>query len=235
VPTELLYLRDAYLTGFSGSVVDVRNDEIQLDATAFYPTSGGQPNDTGRLYGLSVVDVSIEGDVVWHRVEGGPRPVIGETVTGTIEWKRRHALMRTHTAMHVLAGVLWNEWNVPLEEQVILELSGRADIAIVEQITESFLTRLESLVNDEILKDRPIELRFLPWETVKHASDLSGVAHLQARSATEIRVVDIVGLDQQADDGTHVRSTAEIGPVRIARTDQRVKGLQRLRFDLPVS
>src|SRR3954449_12359587 len=111
--TELLYLRDAYQRTFSATVVDRRDDAVILDRTAFYPTGGGQPHDTGTLDGIPVTDVAKQRDAVWHTL-AGPAPDIGITVAGDIDWERRHALMRTHTALHVLCGVIWNEWSVPV-------------------------------------------------------------------------------------------------------------------------
>ena len=105
--TELLFLRDAYLGEFDATVTAVDGAEVSLDRTAFYPTGGGQPHDTGRLAGADVVEVRKSGDAVWHRLEG-PVPALGEAVHGSVDWARRHALMRTHTAMHVLCGVIWN-------------------------------------------------------------------------------------------------------------------------------
>ena len=232
MPTELLYLRDAYLTGFSGTVLELRGDEIRLDATAFYPTGGGQPHDTGRLAGLSVVDVNKEGDVVWHKVEGGPRPVLGETVTGTIEWKRRHALMRTHTALHVLCGVIWNEWKVPVTGGNMQELSARMDFEF-DPLPDGFATDIEELVNQELAANRAIEVHFLPRETAVEDEDLIRTkANLIPDSVKEIRVVDIVGLDRQADGGTHVRSTGEVGRIRVLKTENKGKGNKRIRLEV---
>jgi misacylated tRNA(Ala) deacylase len=232
VPTELLYLRDAYLTGFSGTVVALRGDEIELDATAFYPTGGGQPHDTGRLFGLSVVDVNKEGDVVWHKVEGGPRPRLGETVTGTIEWKRRHALMRTHTALHVLCGVIWNEWGVAVTGGNMQELTARMDFEF-DPLPEGFMARVEELVNIELAADRHIEVHFLPRDTaVVDEGLIRTKTNLVPESAQTIRVVDIVGLDRQADGGTHVRSTGEVGRIRVLKTESKGKGNKRVRLEV---
>src|SRR5262245_41312407 len=107
--TESLYLRDAYVVSFSGTVVGVQDGAIALDRSAFYPTGGGQPHDTGTLGGLRVTDVRKADGLVWHHVDGTP-PAEGEDVDGEVDWDRRHALMRTHTALHVLCGVIWNEW-----------------------------------------------------------------------------------------------------------------------------
>jgi misacylated tRNA(Ala) deacylase len=232
VPTELLYLRDAYLTGFSGTVVGLRGDEIQLDVTAFYPTGGGQPHDTGRLFGLSVVDVNKEGDIVWHKVEGGPRPRMGETVTGTIEWKRRHALMRTHTALHVLCGVIWKEWKVPVTGGNMQELTARMDFEF-DPLPDNFMHQIEELVNEELMANRSIEVHFLPRDTAVHDQDLIRTkSNLIPESVKNIRVVDIVGLDRQADGGTHVRTTGEVGRIRILKTESKGKGNKRIRLEV---
>src|SRR5687768_406987 len=107
--TELLYLRDAYLRSFTARVTAVDGVRVALDRTAFYPTGGGQPHDTGMLGGARVTEVRKEGDDVWHTLDG-PVPGVGDEVEGEVDWNRRHALMRTHTALHVLCGVIWNEW-----------------------------------------------------------------------------------------------------------------------------
>src|SRR5437868_2140181 len=106
--TDLLYLRDAYLREFDAVVVAVDGSRVALDRTAFYPTGGGQPHDVGVLGAARVAAVRKEGDAVWHELDGGV-PAVGATVHGEIDWERRHKLMRTHTAMHVLCGVIWNE------------------------------------------------------------------------------------------------------------------------------
>lgn len=232
MPTELLYYRDAYLTGFSGTIVEMRHAEIALDATAFHPTGGGQPYDTGRLAGLPVVDVYQEGDLVWHKIEGGPRPVVGEIVTGTIEWKRRHALMRTHTALHVLCGVIWQNWQVPVTGGNMDELTARMDFEF-DPLPDGFGPMIEELVNIELANDRPIEIKFLPRDTALMDEDLIRTkANLVPPTVPEIRVVDIVGLDRQADGGTHVRSTGEVGRIRVLKTENKGKGNKRIRIEV---
>ena len=215
--TDLLYLRDAYLR-------DVRRhgrrrcdgDRVALDRTAFYPTGGGQPHDTGRSLGRRrgrVVDVRKDGDAVVapprrdDAAAGRRRASHGE-----IDWDRRHALMRTHTALHVLCGVIWNEWRVPVTGGNMEPLSARMDFEF-DPLPEGFGPRVEELVNAELAADRPIEVSFLPASVAVLDEDLIRTkVSLIPESVTEIRVVDIVGLDKQADGGTHVRSTAEVGP-----------------------
>ena len=208
--TDLLYLRDAYMTEFDGAVVDVRDGAIALDRTAFYPTGGGQANDTGVLAGLRVTDVRKEGELVWHSVvveDGDTLPAVGASVHGAVDWERRHALMRTHTALHVLCGVIWNEWSVPVTGGNMEPLSARMDFEF-DPLPEGFAATVEQLVNDELAAARPIEVSLLPRDTALEDEDLIRTkVSLIPESVPEIRVVDIVGLDKQADGGTHVATT----------------------------
>jgi len=233
--TELLYLSDAYLQTFTAEVVDVRPDAIALDRTAFYPTGGGQPHDAGTLAGLGVTDVrkDPEGELVWHTVAaGGALPNIGATVEGVIDWTRRHALMRTHTALHVLCGVIWNEWRVPVTGGNMEPLSARMDFEF-DPLPADFGATVEGLVNAELAADRPIAVEFLPRDTAVHDEDLIRTkVSMIPETVAEIRVVDIVGLDKQADGGTHVRSTAEVGRIKVIKTESKGKGNKRIRLEI---
>ena len=236
--TDLLYLRDAYLTEFDAVVLDRRDDAVALDRTAFYPTGGGQPHDTGLLGGFGVSDVRKDGELVWHTldIDGGRAGAsIGEpgtAVTGTVDWARRHALMRTHTALHVLCGVIWNEWGVPVTGGNMEPLSARMDFEF-DPLPEGFGARVEELVNVELAADRPIAVAFLPRGVAVEDEDLIRTkVSLIPASVSEIRVVDIVGLDKQADGGTHVRSTGEVGRIRVTKTENKGKGNKRVRLEV---
>jgi misacylated tRNA(Ala) deacylase len=227
--TELLYLRDAYQREFEARVLSVRDDQVALDRTALYPTGGGQPHDTGTLAGSRVVDVRKEGDLVWHRLDG-PVPEEGSTVDVTIDWDRRHALMRTHTALHVLCGVIWNEWGKAVTGGNMEPLEARMDFEF-DPLPEGFGPRVEELVNREIAAERPIEVSFLPRDQALGDADLIRTkVNLIPETVREIRVVDIVGLDKQADGGTHVRSTAEVGRIQVVKTESKGKGNKRIRI-----
>ena len=227
--TELLYLRDAYLTHFAAEVIEVREGAVALDRTLFYPTGGGQPHDTGTLAGLSVIDVRKEGDLVWHTLEGHPVPELGAAVVGDVDWTRRHQLMRTHTALHVLCGVIWNEWRVPVTGGNMEPLAARMDFEF-DPVPDGFAARIEELVNAELAADRPIEVSFLPRDTAVTDEDLIRTkVSLIPETVSEIRVVDIVGLDKQADGGTHVRSTAEVGRLKVTKLENKGKGNKRVR------
>ena len=234
--TELLYLRDAYLTKFEARVADVRENAVALDRTAFYPTGGGQANDTGVLAGRRVIDVRKEGSDVWHTVEqspdGSPLPAVGATVEGEIDWERRHQLMRTHTALHVLCGVIWNEWKVPVTGGNMEPLTARMDFEF-DPVPEGFGPRIEELVNAELAADRAIVVDFLPRDAAIQDEDLIRTkVNMIPEGVREIRVVDIVGLDKQADGGTHVRSTNEVGRIRVTKLENKGKGNKRVRLEI---
>lgn len=229
--TELLYLRDAYLDRFTSAVVDVREGAVALDRTAFYPTGGGQPHDTGTLGGVPVTDVRKEGDLVWHFLGDGGLAA-GDGVEGEIDWARRHALMRTHTALHVLCGVIWNEWGKAVTGGNMEPLSARMDFEF-DPLPEGFGVTVEKLVNAELEAARPVEVSFLPREVaLADEALIRTTVNLIPESVREIRVVDIVGLDKQADGGTHVRSTDEVGRVRVVKTESKGKGNKRIRIEV---
>ena len=233
--TDLLYLRDAYLVTFDAHVldVDVEGRRVALDRTAFYPTGGGQPHDTGQLAGLPVTEVRKDADHVWHAVDGAePLPAVGDHVHGSVDWERRHGLMRTHTALHVLCGVIWNEWHVPVTGGNMEPLSARMDFEF-DPLPEGFGPRVEELVNAELAADRPIEVSFLPRSVAVEDEDLIRTkVSLIPDSVPEIRVVDIVGLDKQADGGTHVHATGEVGRIRVVKTESKGKGNKRIRLEV---
>jgi misacylated tRNA(Ala) deacylase len=232
--SDLLYLRDAYLRSFTATVtaVDGEGGRVALDRTAFYATGGGQPHDTGSLAGMRVTEVRKEGDHVWHALEGGPLPAVGDEVAGEIDWDRRHALMRTHTALHVLCGVIWNEWGTAVTGGNMEPLSARMDFEF-DPLPEGFGQTVEDLVNKELAAARPIEVSFLPRATAVADDDLIRTkVNLIPENVSEIRVVDIVGLDKQADGGTHVASTDEVGRIRVLKTESKGKGNKRIRVEV---
>jgi misacylated tRNA(Ala) deacylase len=234
VSTNLLYLRDAELRCFEATVtaVDEASRKVALDRTVFYATGGGQPHDTGVLARLEVLDVVKDGDEVWHTVGEGDLPLPGDSVEGELDWNRRHALMRTHTALHILCGVIWNEWEVPVTGGNMEPLSARMDFEF-DPLPEGFGPAVEDLVNKEIKAARAIEVTFLPRGVAVTDADLIRTkVNMIPESVKEIRVVDIVGLDKQADGGTHLRSTDEVGRFRVVKTESKGRGNKRLRIQI---
>lgn len=235
MPTEALHLRDAYAREVDAEVTAVDGDarRIALDRTVFYATGGGQPHDTGTLAGSPVVEVRSEAEEVWHVLSGdGPLPAVGDRVSGRLDWERRHRLMRTHTALHVLCGVIWNRWGTVVTGGNMEPLAARMDFAF-DPLPEGFGAEVEELVNAELALARPIEVGFLPRGTALADADLIRTkVNLIPASVPEIRVVDIVGLDKQADGGTHVATTDEVGRIRVVKTESKGKGNKRIRIEV---
>jgi misacylated tRNA(Ala) deacylase len=229
--TDLLYLRDSYQTRMHASVVAVDGSRAALDRTVFYPTGGGQPHDTGTLGAARVTDVRKEGDLVWHTLDGAV-PVVGQAVQGDIDWPRRYALMRTHTALHVLCGVIWNAWGTPVTGGNMEPLAARMDFEF-DPLPDGFATKVEEQVNAELAAARPLVIRFIPRaHAVLDADLIRTKVNLIPESVAEIRVVDIVGLDKQADAGTHVRRTDEVGRIVVQKTESKGKGNKRIRLQV---
>jgi len=234
--TDRIYLRDARIRKFEATVVDVDPEgRVALDASAFYPTGGGQPHDTGTIswagHTADVTDVSGRGPLVWHTI-GSFCPEVGTAVSCELDWQRRHQLMRTHTALHILCGVIWIEWGKPVTGGNMEPLEARMDFEF-DPLPDGFADRVTKLVNAEIAADRPIEVSFLPRETAVLDEDLIRTkVNLIPDTVSEIRVVDIVGLDKQADGGTHVLSTGEVGRFEVVKTQSKGKGNKRLRIKL---
>ncbi len=233
--TDRIYLRDANLLSFTATVLSVDDNRIELDQTAFYATSGGQPHDTGHITwesgAASVIDVrSVEGKVL-HTL-AGLIPEVGTEIHGEIDADRRKNMMRTHTAMHILCGVIWRDWKRVVTGGNMDALSGRMDFEI-DQIPEGFAKNIEDLCNIEIKADRPVEVSFMSRESAVVDRDLIRTkTNLVPETVSEIRVVDIVGLDRQADGGTHVSSTNQVGRIEITKTESKGKGFKRVRFVL---
>jgi len=237
--TELVYLEDAFVRELASTVVavDANARVVTLDRTIFYVTGGGQPHDTGTLTwadgSASVVDVRKRDGAVQHVLgEGDSIPAVGTEVTGSIDWDRRHELMRTHTAMHILCGVIWNEYGTAVTGGNMEPLKGRMDFEF-DPLPEGFAERVSELVNAEIAADRPIEVSVLPRDTALVDADLIRTkVNLIPDFVKDIRIIDIVGLDKQADGGTHVASTGEVGPFAITKTESKGKGNKRIRMQL---
>ncbi len=223
--TDLLYYQDAYVKEFDAVVTAVSADGIELDRTAFYPGGGGQPSDAGSLKaGGSVWTVEsvrkAEGRV-WHRV-GADSPGVGQAVQAALDWDRRYALMRTHTAMHILCGVIWRDYGASVTGGNMEPLQGRMDFEF-ERMQQDLVHEIEARINAEVQASRPIRTRSLPRAEAFEIPDLIRTKiNLLPEGIREVRVVEIVGLDLQADGGTHVANTREVGPLRVV--DYKSKG-----------
>ena len=231
--TELLYQKDGYLKEFDALVTAVNPDEkaITLDRTAFYPGGGGQPNDMGMLGGLKVLKVRKAGDEVLHIVEGD-LPSVGARVHGRLDWDRRYRLMRTHTAMHILCGCVFRDYGAQVTGGDMEPLKGRMDFEF-ERLQKELVNVIEAAVNREVQAGRDVRVKILPRDEAFRIPDLIRTKiNLLPEGIQQVRTVEIVGLDLQADGGTHVNNTSEVGQIRVV--DYKSKGAINKRIYVEV-
>lgn len=234
--TELLHLSDSYLREFEATVTAVKEGGVVLDRTAFYPRGGGQPSDTGVLRDqtgreYAVHKVQKARGVVLHMLEGEP-PAAGRTVQGSIDWDRRYRLMRTHTALHILCGVIWRDYGASVTGGNMQPLKARMDFEL-ESMSAQFSAEVESKINQEVSASRPVTTRILPREEAFQIPDLIRTKiNLLPESIQEVRVVEIEGLDLQADGGTHVANTSEVGRIEVTGHESKGRINKRLRIEL---
>ena len=236
---NICYL-DAYARETEAVVVEIDPDanEVLLDRTVFYPGGGGQPADKGDLVGSSggswrLVAAKKRGDEIWHTVEAGSElPAVDTGVTARIDWERRHRLMRTHSALHVLCGVVWRDHGASVTGGNMEPLSGRMDFEF-ETMSGELVGEIEARVNEEIDADREIRVAILPREEAFAIPDLVRTKiNLLPEGITEVRTIEIVGLDLQADGGTHVARTSEIGRVKVAGYESKGRINKRIRIEV---
>lgn len=233
--TELLYQTDAYVQNFTAVVTDVVDGGVVLDRTAFYPGGGGQPCDFGTLRAVSqtwpVTNVKKVGGQVVHFVDGEGLAV-GTAVTGQLDWTRRYQLMRTHTAMHILCGVVWRDYGAQVTGGNMDPLQGRMDFEF-ETMRQELVAEIETAVNREVAAAREVHVAILPREQAFQIPDLIRTKiNLLPEGIAEVRTVELVGLDLQADGGTHVANTREVGRIRIVDYKSKGKINKRIYVEL---
>ncbi len=237
--TELLYQIDSYLRSFDATVtcVDEANRGIALDRTGFYPGGGGQPADGGTLQ-VGEIQYPIRRakkieDQVFHFVEGElALPSLGQKAQGQIDWERRYQLMRTHTAMHILCGVIFRDYGASVTGGDMDPLQGRMDFEF-ETMHKDLVEKIEQAINQEVSNARDVLVSILPREEAFRIPDLIRTKiNLLPEGIQQVRIVEIVGLDIQADGGTHVKNTSEVGDLRVV--DYKSKGKINKRIYLAV-
>jgi misacylated tRNA(Ala) deacylase len=233
---EELAPKDAYLAVAEGTVIEQGDGSLVLDRTPFYARGGGQPGDIGTIRWsegeITVVDtVRREGRLV-HVVEGEGLPGPGTPVEAMIDWERRYRLMRTHTALHALSGVVFRDFGAKVTGGNMEPGVARMDFEL-DSISQEFGREVEERLNAELVAGYPTEILYLPRGVALQDPDLIRTkVNLIPEWVEEIRVVDIVGLDRQADGGTHVRSTLEVGQITVLKTESKGKANKRMRIAL---
>lgn len=217
--TDYLYLRDSYLRTFRAVVTehDARQSGVLLDRTAFYPGGGGQEPDCGWLRTDSAelsVKTTRRGGL--HIIDG-ELPAVGATVQAELDWQRRYQIMRTHTAMHILCGVIWRDYQASVTGGNMAVLSARMDFEF-ERLSPDTVSDIEAKINAEVANARPVKIDILPRAAAFQIPDLIRTKiNLLPPGIKEVRTVEIVGLDLQADGGTHVANTSEVGSIKISK------------------
>jgi misacylated tRNA(Ala) deacylase len=236
--TDDLFARDSYLKSCDANVIAVTDEGVVLDRTVFYARGGGQPGDTGVLrwdggeVRVSDTFKSRETGELIHAVEGPP-PAVGTSVAAEIDWDRRHVIMRTHTALHSLSGVVFADYGAKVTGGN-MEPGGVARMDFeLDSISQEFGREVEEKLNARLAEDRPVHVSLLPRAEALADHDLIRTkVNLIPESVDPIRVIDIEGIDKQADGGTHVRSTGEVGRVRVVKTENKGKSFKRMRIQL---
>lgn len=228
--TELLYYQDAYCQTFDATITVLESVDgktrVVLDRTAFYPGGGGQPNDEGTLaiagQTYPVVKTGKEGGQLWHTLGQEVELSVGTPVQGQLNWERRYALMRTHTAMHILCGVVWRDYTASVTGGNMDPGSGRMDFEFAA-LTREMIGEIEAKCNAEIAAAHPVRDQILPRAEAFQIPDLIRTKiNLLPAGISEVRTVELVGLDLQADGGTHVHNTQEVGSMKVV--DYKSKG-----------
>ena len=237
--TKLLFLDDAYMQQTDAVVTGVLDDGgVILDKTVFYAGGGGQPCDTGTLTDLAtgnswaVTKVGrVSGSVV-HTVPGEPALTVGTKVRAAIDWDRRHQLMRTHTALHILCGVVWRDYGALVTGGDMRPGAARMDFEL-ENMSAEFAHEIETTINLEVAQGRDINVDYLHRSAADAHPDLIRTkVNLLPPAISEVRTIDITGLDLQADGGTHVRNTREVGRIRVVGHESKGRINKRLRIEL---
>jgi misacylated tRNA(Ala) deacylase len=235
--TERLDLADATIREWTATVVASDPESgIVLDRSAFYPGGGGQPPDHGVLLwdGVQtrIIDARRRDDIWLVPHEDDPLPPVGTSVQGAIEDDRRTALMRTHSGLHLLSGVVFRDFGALVTGSNMDPLSGRLDFNL-DEIPSGFKDSIETACNAEVAADRAIEAYEMPRSQALAIPDVIRTAkNLLPPTIEIVRIVDIKGLDVQADGGTHVASTRRIGALRVLKVENKGKGFRRIRISL---
>ncbi len=235
--TDDLCSRDAYLAVTEATVAEATDEGLVLDRTVFYARGGGQPGDTGviRWEGgeVRIADTVKRGADVLHVLEPDQSPPpAGTAVTAQVDWDRRLRLMRTHTALHALSGIVFTDYGARVTGGNMEPGVARMDFEL-ETISQEFGRQVEQKLNAALASDRPVHVSFLPrGEALADPDLIRTKVSLIPDHVDPIRVIDIEGIDRQADGGTHVRSTGEVGTVRVVKTESKGRGFKRMRIEL---
>jgi len=236
VLTELLYQIDSYLKEFDAKVIEVRGNSVMLDRTAFHPLSGGLDSDRGIIrYGsqeYNVLQASLESEEkVWHDLDVTPKFNVGDKVVGLIDWDKRYKIMKLHTASHILSSIMFNRYGALITGGHIDAEHAKDDFNLQSSDKAVFEEAVEE-TNNIIQKGLDVKIYFLDRD---EALKIPGIIKLAQRTPPNVRllrIVEILGVDVQADGGPHVRNTREIGGIVLEKVENKGKGRKRIYYRL---
>jgi len=226
-----LYWEQPYSKEFSATVVSIEGSDVVLDQTLFYPRGGGVACDTGTLNSLPVTETSKDGDRIVHKLTSPPNFTVGSTVQGKLDWDRRYRLMRMHTSGHLLCSVFFSKANCRITGNQIEVDKSRMDFNLDvfdRSLIEGFVAEANRLVN----QDAAVKTYFMPRDEALKLPELVKLAEAAPPNEAQLRIVEIEGIDKQADGGAHVAQLKEVGEIRLVKLENKGKTNRRLYYDL---
>ena len=234
--TKKLYWEDSYVKEFEATITAVNDNTVELDQTNFYPTGGGEPNDIGKLIsngeGFQIIDVSKEGDKILHKVDKEGLKV-GDRVKGVIDWERRYRLMRMHTAAHLLSALINRETGALITGGNLDLDKSRIDFNL-ETFDREKIIQLVDRANKLIKQDAEVKSYTMKREDALKIPDIIKLAEAVPPDADELRIVEITGIDKQADGGNHVKSLKEVGEIQVMKLENKGRNNRRLYYTLKI-
>lgn len=233
--TEFLYLKDSYLKEFDAKIVAINDNSIELDKTVFYPTGGGQPNDIGVISSngseLQVIDVKKQEDKILHYLSSQIRLTADSQIIGKIDWDRRYKFMRMHTASHIIASVFHQKHGALITGNQIGLEKTRFDFSL-EGFNRQKIGECIDEANSLIRKNADVNVYFLKSEEAMKIPNIVKLAGALPPNLQTLRIVEIEDIDTQADGGTHVKNTKEIGKIELLKMENKGKSNRRVYFKL---
>jgi misacylated tRNA(Ala) deacylase len=229
--TERLFWKDMYMREFDATVETVDENGVKLDRTAFNPRGGGLVSDTGRLDGVEVVEVVKKDDAIYHLLAPGASLRPGESVHGTIDWERRHRIMRMHTTAHILSAVVHRETGALITGNQVAPVESRMDFSL-EAFDRDRFAGYVKMANDAAASGAEVKTFFMKREEALSTPGFVKLAGALPPDVAELRIVQIGDIDTQADGGVHVKNTSEIGEIVVNRIENKGKSNRRLYFSL---
>ncbi|MCX8189375.1 MAG: alanyl-tRNA editing protein AlaXM [Nitrososphaeria archaeon] len=234
--TELLYQKDSYLKEFKAKILEIKDNSILLDRTAFHPLSGGLDSDKGMIIydgsNYNVVQAYFESeDNVWHVLDVKPEFGVGENVKGVIDWERRYKLMKLHTASHILSSIMFNRYGALVTGGHIDVFHAKDDFSL-ESSEKSIFEEVVNETNNVIRKCLDVKIYFLDREEALNIPGIVKLAQRMPPNVKFLRIVEIPGVDVQADGGPHVKNTGEIGEIVLEKVENKGRGRKRIYYKL---